>query len=97
MGYLEFAVLMVLSLVISAALHYWLKYYVTPGHWSFVSKVIIGYVGGWIGPTVFGDWGYVVGGVPVCTASLGVAALLIVMIDVFKGFSGGQAAADTDA
>ena len=90
MGYLDFAVLMVLSLVISAALHYWLEYYVTAGHWSYVSKVIVGYVGGWIGPTVFGDWGYVVGGVSVYPAALGVAALLIVVIDLFNTLKGGQ-------
>ncbi len=82
MAFDGFLVVLVISLVVSGALHYWLKQYVTPGHWSFVSKVIIGWVGGWLGPMVFGDWGWMYRNVDVCTTFVGTFALLVVMIDL---------------
>ncbi|MGE5162432.1 MAG: hypothetical protein ACM3IH_00185, partial [Sphingobacteriales bacterium] len=32
-----------------------LEYYVTPGHWSFCSEVVVGWIGAW-GSPVFGCW-----------------------------------------
>src|ERR1051326_2757731 len=49
MDFVSFLILLVISVVVSGALHYWLEYYVTPGIWSFVSKVIVGWVGAWLG------------------------------------------------
>jgi len=40
--------------VVSGILHYGLNYYVTPGFWSFCSKVAVGWVGAWIGSPVIG-------------------------------------------
>ena len=43
MDYLSFLVLLIISIVVCAILHYGCKYYVTPGLWSFCSKVVVGY------------------------------------------------------
>jgi len=41
---------------VSAILHYGLKFYVSPGIWGFVSKIVIGWVGAWLGSPVLGYW-----------------------------------------
>jgi hypothetical protein len=45
MTFASFLVLLIISVVVCAILHFGLKYYVVPGVWSFLSKVVIGYVG----------------------------------------------------
>ena len=54
--FISFLLLLVISLVVSGILHYWLKFYVAPGLWSFLSKVVVGYIGAWLGTPVFGNW-----------------------------------------
>jgi hypothetical protein len=49
MDFVSFLILLVISIVVSGILHYWLEYYVTPGFWSFCSKVVVGWVGAWLG------------------------------------------------
>jgi hypothetical protein len=41
MDFISFIILLVIAVVVSWVLHYPLKYYVTAGVWSFVSKVVI--------------------------------------------------------
>jgi uncharacterized membrane protein YeaQ/YmgE (transglycosylase-associated protein family) len=59
MDFLSFLILLVVSLVVSAILHYGFKYYETPGFWSFGSKVVVGWIGAWLGSPVLGYWPYV--------------------------------------
>ena len=56
MDFISFLILLVISVVVSGILHYGLNYYVTPGFWSFCSKVAVGWVGAWIGSPVIGHW-----------------------------------------
>ena len=49
MDFVSFVILLIISVVVSAALHYGAKYYVTPGVWSFGSKVVVGWIGAWLG------------------------------------------------
>ena len=56
MSFISFLILLVISAVVSAILHYHFKYYVTPGEWSFASKVVVGWVGAWLGSPVLGYW-----------------------------------------
>ncbi len=88
MGFEGFFTLLVVSAVVSGVLHYGLKYYVTAGTWSFVSKCVIGYVGATLGAYFFGSWGYAFGGVSIIPAIFGSAATLIVVIDVIKIMAG---------
>ena len=84
MGFEGFLTLLVVSVVISGVLHYGVKFYVTAGTWSFISKCVIGYVGALLGATFFGSWGPGYGDVHIIPAILGSAALLIFVIDVLK-------------
>jgi uncharacterized membrane protein YeaQ/YmgE (transglycosylase-associated protein family) len=90
MSFVSFLILLIISVVVSAVLHYGLSYYVTPGLWSFISKVIVGWVGAWLGTPVFGNWfpGLQYENVYYIPAILGSAALLIVAVDLFKMRSG---------
>lgn len=51
----SFLILLIIRVVVSAILHYGLNYYVTSGFWSFCSKVVVGWIGAWIGSPVIGN------------------------------------------
>jgi uncharacterized membrane protein YeaQ/YmgE (transglycosylase-associated protein family) len=87
MNFISFLILLIISVVVSAVLHYRFKYYVTPGHWSFCSKVIVGWIGAWLGSPIFGYWPHRIpylqyGDVWFIPAILGALALIVVAVDV---------------
>ena len=86
MDFISFLILLVISLVVSAVLHFGLKYYITPGWGSFFSKTAIGWVGAWLGSPVFGYWieGLNHNQVYIIPAILGSLAILIVAVDMVK-------------
>lgn len=86
MNFVSFIILLVISIVVSAVLHYVIKYYVKPGFDSFISKVIFGWIGAWLGSPVFGYWfeGVKYEGVYIIPAILGSLALLIILVDFVK-------------
>ncbi len=89
MDFISFLILLVISLVISGILHYGCEYYVTPGHWSFGSKVVVGWIGAWLGSPVFGNWPHRIpvlhyNEVWIIPAILGALGLLVVVIDLAK-------------
>ena len=94
MDFNGFITLLIISVVVSAILHYGLKYYVTPGLWSFCSKIVVGWIGAWIGTPLFGSWwaGVAVGPVFIVPAVLGALGLLIVAVDIAKMCKGGGSA-----
>lgn len=89
MDFISFVILLVISVVVSGILHYGFDYYVTPGFWSFCSKVVVGWIGAWLGSPVFGYWPHRFpllnhGDVWLIPAILGSAALLLVAIDLAR-------------
>ncbi len=88
MNFYSFLILLVISIVVSAIMHYGFKYHVRPGFDSFVSKVIFGWVGAWLGSPVLGNWfgGLAYECVYIIPAILGCIALLIVMGDLALTF-----------
>ncbi len=88
MGFIEFLILLVISLIVSAVLHYGLNYYIILGLGSFFSKVIVGWIGAWLGSPVFGYWFEPVayGEVYIIPAVLGSLALNVLAVDVIKTF-----------
>jgi hypothetical protein len=84
----SFILLLIISVVISLILHYGLKFYVTPGAGSFLGKVVIGWIGGWLGSPVLGHWGGSVNTdqVFIIPAILGSLALITLAVDVVKSF-----------
>jgi uncharacterized membrane protein YeaQ/YmgE (transglycosylase-associated protein family) len=91
MDFVSFLVLLVISVVVSFILHYVLKFYVVPGLASFFGKVIIGWLGAWLGGPVFGYWFFEVGQVYVIPAILGSLALLVIAVDLVNTVKGGGA------
>jgi len=90
MDFVSFLILLIISIVVSGILHYGLKYCVTPGFWSFCSKVVVGWIGAWLGSPVLGNWwpGLNYMQVYYIPAILGSAALVILAVDVTKSFTG---------
>ncbi len=82
----SFLILLLISVAVSAVLHYGLKFYVRAGTGSFLSKAIIGWIGAWLGSPVFGHWpeGLSYGEVYYVPAILGSFALLVLVVDVVK-------------
>ncbi len=91
--FINFLILLVISAAVSAILHYGLRYYVTPGGWSFVSKVVVGYIGAALGTPLLGKWwegdaGVTYGDISFLPAIVGAFALLILAIDLMQMVSG---------
>ncbi len=88
MDFLSFLILLIISVVVSAIMHYGFKYHVRPGFDSFVSKVIFGWIGAWLGSPVLGNWfsGVAYNSVYIIPAILGCLAVLIVMGDLALTF-----------
>jgi uncharacterized membrane protein YeaQ/YmgE (transglycosylase-associated protein family) len=85
--FISFVILLIISVAVSGVLHFGLHHYVTPGYWSFGSKVAVGYVGAWIGSAVFGNWPHSVPNlhyeaIYFIPAILGAAAVIIVAVDL---------------
>jgi uncharacterized membrane protein YeaQ/YmgE (transglycosylase-associated protein family) len=85
----SFLILLIISVVVSGILHYGLKYYVTPGFYSFCSKVVIGWLGAWLGSPVVGYWPHKLpflsyGDIWIIPAFIGAAGVLIVAVDLAK-------------
>jgi uncharacterized membrane protein YeaQ/YmgE (transglycosylase-associated protein family) len=86
MDFISFLILLVISIVVSAVLHYGFKIYVRPGFGSFMSKIIFGWIGAWLGSPVLGYWfkGLAYHDVYIIPAILGSLALLVIMVDLVK-------------
>lgn len=84
--FISFIIILAISVGVTIVIHYLLKYYVIPGFWSFVSKVIIGWIGAWLGSPVLGYWfdGLNYKQVYIIPAILGAAALEILVVDIAK-------------
>ena len=84
MSFVSFLILLVISVVVSAILHYVFKFYIRPGYVSFVSKIVFGWIGAWLGSPVFGSWfgGLVYEKIYIIPAILGSLALLIIIVDL---------------
>ena len=86
MDFVSFLILLVISVVVSAILHYGAKFYIVPGTTSFLSKVILGWLGAWLGSPVLGYWwaGLNYQQVYIVPAILGSFALLVLAVDILK-------------
>lgn len=83
----SFLILLTISVVASATLHYGFNYHVIPGMSSFFSKVVIGWVGAWLGSMILGQWwweGLNYGQVYYVPAILSCLALLVVAVGLVK-------------
>jgi uncharacterized membrane protein YeaQ/YmgE (transglycosylase-associated protein family) len=86
MDFISFIILLIISIVVSGVLHFIFKFYIIPGWWSYASKVLIGWVGAWLGSPVFGYWwqGLNCGQVYIIPAILGSLASVVFLVDLIK-------------
>ena len=86
MDFGSFLVLLIISVVVSGILHYGFNYYVRSGTVSYLSKVVIGWIGAWLGSPVFGHWweGLNYGQVYYVPAILGSLAALVLVVECVK-------------
>jgi len=94
MDFMSFLILLIISVVVCGILHFGFKYYIVPGLWSFLSKVVIGWVGARLGAPVFGEWweGAAVEGVYIVPAALGCLLLVIFAVDFVQTIKDGKKA-----
>lgn len=93
MDFVSFLILLAISAAVSWVLHEMLGYYVTPGWWSYMSKVVVGWFGAWLGTPIFGRWfpGMEVNGIYIIPAIIGAFAILIVAVDIVRMTKGAAA------
>ena len=86
MDFIGFLILLVISIVVAVILHYLCKFYIRPGLVSFLSKVVFGWIGAWLGTPVFGRWftGLNYDDIFIIPAILGALAIMVVMVDLVK-------------
>jgi len=86
MDFISFIILVIISIVVSGVLHFVFKFYIIPGWWSYFSKIIIGWVGAWLGSPIFGYWwqGLNYKEVYIIPAILGSLSILIFAVDLIK-------------
>lgn len=86
MDFVSFLILLVISIVVSAILHFGLKYYIVAGISSFLSKVALGWIGAWLGTPVFGHWfaGVCYEQIFIIPAILGSLAIIILAVNGLK-------------
>lgn len=89
MDFLSFLTLLIIAAVVAGIAHYGLNYYVKSSLDSFFSKVIIAWLGGWLGSPVFGQWfdPLVYQGVYIIPAILGAIAAIILAVDLARTFA----------
>ncbi|MDH7605856.1 MAG: hypothetical protein QHH13_13215 [Melioribacter sp.] len=89
MDFISFLILLIIAAIVAAVLHFGFKYYIIPGFTSYLSKVIIAWIGAWLGTPVFGKWfeGLAYKEVYIIPAILGALAILILIVDVVKSCS----------
>ncbi len=93
MDFISFLILLVIALVVAIILHYLLGYYAVPGPGSFFGKLVLAWIGAWLGTPVFGHWwsGVNYNEVYIIPAILGSLALVVLAVDAVASFRGGAA------
>lgn len=86
MGFGEFLVLLIVSVIVSAVLHYGLQYYVMSGTRSFCGKIVLGYLGALYAGPLIGTWdlGVRVADVAVIPAIVGSLGMIVFAVDILE-------------
>jgi uncharacterized membrane protein YeaQ/YmgE (transglycosylase-associated protein family) len=88
MNFISFLILLIISIVVSGVLHFVVKIYIIPGWRSYASKVLIGWIGAWLGSPVFGYWPHPLSlnyqEVWIVPAILGALAIEVFAVDFIK-------------
>lgn len=74
MSFLSFIVLLVIAVAVAAIFHYAIRYRYLEGFDSFLGKIVVGWLGGWIGSPALGHWWFMIGQIYVIPAIMGAVA-----------------------
>jgi hypothetical protein len=77
MSFLSFLVLLGISVIVVEVFHYMLRYRFLEGIDAVYAKVVLAWIGAWLGSPVLGHWFYEIGNVYVVPAFLGAIAALV--------------------
>jgi uncharacterized membrane protein YeaQ/YmgE (transglycosylase-associated protein family) len=81
MSLLSFLVLTLIGAVVAAVYHYVIRYRILDSHDAAVGKLIVGWLGAWLGSPILGHWLWKVENVYIVPAVLGaIAAIHLVVL-----------------
>jgi uncharacterized membrane protein YeaQ/YmgE (transglycosylase-associated protein family) len=80
MSFLSFLLLLVIGVIVAVVLHYGFRYRFLEGLDAVFAKVVMGWLGAWLGSPVLGHWSYKFENVYVIPAILG--SITAVMLNV---------------
>ena len=84
MNVTSFLTLLIVSVVVAAVYHWILRYRFVEGIDSFLAKVAVGWVGGWLGSPVLGHWLWKIQSVYLVPAILGAIASIHLSVLCWK-------------
>ncbi len=87
MNFLSFLTLTFIGAVVAAAYHYVFRYRFLEGNDAVIGKLIIGWLGAWLGTPVLGHWLWKVENVYIVPALLGAIATIHLTILTTKGLA----------
>jgi uncharacterized membrane protein YeaQ/YmgE (transglycosylase-associated protein family) len=87
MSLLSFLILTFISAVVAAAYHYVIRYRFLEGNDAMVGKLVIGWLGAWLGSPVLGHWLWKVENVYIVPALLGAIATIHLTILTAKALA----------
>lgn len=87
MSLLSFLILTFIGAVVAAAYHYVIRYRFLEGNEALVGKLIIGWLGAWLGSPVLGHWLWKVENVYIVPAVLGSIATIHLVILTAKALA----------
>ncbi len=84
MNFLAFLVLLIIAVVVAVVFHYILRYRYLEGTDSFLGKIAIAWLGGWLGSPVVGHWLFQIGSIYVIPAIIGAVVAVLLCVLLFK-------------
>jgi len=87
MSLTSFLVLLVIAVVVAVVFHYVLRYRYLEGLDSFLAKIAVAWLGGWLGSPVLGYWLFKIDNVSVVPAVVGAVTLVFLNVVLLKALA----------
>lgn len=87
MSLLSFLTLLVIAVVVAVLFHYVLRYRFLEGLDSFLAKIAVGWLGGWLGSPVLGYWLFKIDSVYLIPAIVGAVAAVFLNVVLLKALA----------
>lgn len=87
MNLISFLVLLVIAVIVAVVFHHILRYRFLEGLDSFLGKIAVGWLGGWLGSPVLGHWLLKIEDVYVIPAIIGAVAAVFLNVLAWKALA----------